>query len=178
MTPQATAEMPAARPSRPSLRLMALVMPTIHRSVSGQENQPKSSVSQSATAIDFIRMPTAQTAIAAAICARNFMRARRPLVLMSSISPTKNIHAAAESSTITLSRIVRKASPITFDRNSTQTVRGIIERNIAVPPMCDMGFVCTWRAPGTSAILRRRASHIITGVITNARKREPRYTDR
>ena len=41
ITAQAIPDIPAARPSKPSMRLMALVTPTIHRMVTGQANQPK-----------------------------------------------------------------------------------------------------------------------------------------
>ena len=99
---------------------------------------------------------------------------REPLT--SSINPTKNTNAAAESNTITLSRISRNASPMTSDRKSAPTARHIVERNIAMPPMCVVGFVCTCRGPGVSVILNRRASQITVGVITNVSKVEPAYT--
>src|SRR3972149_2503170 len=41
ITPQVAAHIPAARPSKPSIRFIALVIPTIQRIVRGQENQPK-----------------------------------------------------------------------------------------------------------------------------------------
>ena len=92
--------MPAARPSSPSIRFTALVIPTIQRMVNGQENQPKSRENQSETVTEVMRMPKAQTAVAAISWQRSLTLARRPLI--SSIRPTKNINVAALSRMMTL----------------------------------------------------------------------------
>ena len=72
----------------------------------------------------------------------------------------------------------RKLWPIVLFRSRTGTIRPIIDTKIATPPIRGIGFLWTVRTPGWSAALRRRASQITTGVIINARKAEPRYTDR
>ncbi|MNW62914.1 hypothetical protein D3C74_410710 [compost metagenome] len=42
MVPMAIPDTPAARPSRPSIKLIALVTPTIHKIVSGMDTQASS----------------------------------------------------------------------------------------------------------------------------------------
>ena len=176
--PQAMAQIPPARPSSPSLRFTALVIPTIQKSVSGQENQPKFSVIESVITTDLIRIPTAQTSMAEAICAVNLTRARRPFVLTSSISPAINMKPAAKSRKRSCPSMGWSVVMARFENHSTVMLRAIMDRKMATPPTCDTGCVCMCRAPGTSTMSSRRAIRITAGVIIIASTREPRYTNK
>ena len=57
ITPQAAAQIPAARPSRPSMKFTALVIPIIQKIVSGQENHPKLMTSELVIETECIRIP-------------------------------------------------------------------------------------------------------------------------
>ena len=174
MTAQATAETPAARPSRPSLRLTALVMPTIQRMVKGQASGPSDREIPSVSSTVVISIPVRHSAPAAAISARNLTRAGRPL--RSSISPMRKTNPAVQSSVPSARRFSRNASPILLSRKSTQTIGIMAARKMANPPILGIGRSCTVRTPGRSTALMRRAIRITRGVTINANRSEPRYT--
>ena len=65
-TPPATATMPAARPSSPSMKFTLTVTPITNKTVAGQASQPSSSQTASMPPTESIRTPDPQSASAAA----------------------------------------------------------------------------------------------------------------
>ena len=73
-------ETPQARPSSPSMRLTAFVMPTIHKTVMGTASQPRSQYGLSAKTLGFesvwMTTPWNTATSAAKICTQNLKYAR------------------------------------------------------------------------------------------------------
>ena len=72
----------------------------------------------------------------------------------------------------------RNAVPTLLDKKRTGIAREIVDRNIATPPICDIGFSCMCRLPGIATMLCRLVSQITTGVINKASNAEPKYTNK
>ncbi len=72
------APIPAARPSSPSMRFMALVIPTIQSSVTGTESAPRSQVPPKGFVRIPMRLPEAITTRPASACTESLSRASAP----------------------------------------------------------------------------------------------------
>ncbi len=83
---------PAANPSSPSIRFTALMIPTIHSTVTGNANTPIDRSPSSGNPIASIRKPHAKANDAAAICAYSLYKARIPRT--SSAKPSAHIPRA------------------------------------------------------------------------------------
>ena len=80
MVNEAMPQMPVAKPSRPSMRLTAFVIPTIHKTVMGMDSQPRSQYGLSAKTFGlesvWITTPWNTATSAAKICTQNLKYAR------------------------------------------------------------------------------------------------------
>jgi hypothetical protein len=173
ITVQAIAQIPAASPSRPSIRFTALVMLIIHRIVNGKENSPNRSVNRFAKFNDSIRAPAKHINPAAAICARSLYLTLTPRT--SSTKPTRKMKVAAPSRAMICVCIPWNLSPIALSKNSTVITSIVDDRKMAIPPIRGIWPVCTFLAVGLSYILSLRPTAITIGVIIIDRIQEHRY---
>lgn len=151
---------PIAKPSRPSMRLSALVMATIQRTVSGKPRKPSSTtpseLMKAGTLILSMTTPKHTGTIAASVCTQNLNFALRGL--MSSNMPKTTIINAPNMMPKTDLGISVKMHTLT--RNAMK---------IAKPPRRALGVLCIRReSVGTSTAPILYASFLTNGVAINA----------
>ena len=135
-------ETPQARPSRPSMRLTAFVIPTIHKTVMGMDSQPRSQYGLSAKTFGlesvWITTPWNTATSAAKICTQNLKYARSGDI--SSTTPKTTMMDAPSKMPCNWWSTLTNSSMLT-----------IKPRKIARPPRRGTGFLCMRRLSfGTS----------------------------
>ena len=153
------ADTPTASPSSPSIRLTALVQPTIHSTVSGMASAPMGMVPISDLKFGFDTavnmMPQRIATSAAMICIENFIHGLR--LTISSTAPMTAIISAPSRRPITC--------VVKLTNSSADMTKPI---NIATPPMRGIGWSCTRRPSlGTSIAPTFSAKPFTGGVIKN-----------
>ena len=138
MTPQAMAQIPAARPSSPSLRLTAFVTPTIHRTVKRQPQPPRWTTHWSVRAILEIRTPAQAQETGDHQLGRQFESARANASDRRPAPPERSARRAQQqrpTATASGTKPRRRRLPRTGER----TIAHMADRKIATPPMRGTG---------------------------------------
>ena len=167
--PSAVSTTPAARPSSPSIRLIALMIRTIQPTVSGSASHPRSTMPHGMSSRSR-RSPSAKASTAATTCQKSFTSAGMPRT--SSMTPTTTRSAAP--ARIAGARFGRRL-PIAFRsfapaREASATAKAIA---IATPPSRGTGNSWIFRsASGWSSrpyrMAKRRTSGVTARLTTNA----------
>ena len=158
--PEAMATIPAASPSRPSMRLTALASPTTHSTVMSSDHpDDRITRSKNGTLNTSIETPAAWRTTPATAVPAALARGDSPLV--SSASPTPKMVPSARTPPRISPRDDR--SPM----NSPTAAAARIPAIIAMPPATGVGLSWTWRTPGSEAAPHLTASLAVSGTNAN-----------
>jgi hypothetical protein len=149
---------PPARPSRPSIRLMAFVTPTIHSTAATGPTQPTSQVPPHGRLTASTVHPTCTSSTAARHSSPNFfhpaMSTKSSTTPVTNTSPTATGNASASVRPMVGKRCSHTARHPASVANPTPPIT-------ATPPMRGIGLTCTFRSPGTSSTCSACANRII-----------------
>ena len=150
---------PEARPSSPSIRLIAFVTTTTHSTVTGTLSAPSSSAGPKGLVSTGTPKPNTVSVSAAHACTASFTHGET--LQRSSAMPSARIGTAAH---VRPSR--GRGSSAAAGPGSTRAAHATRSTPAAIarPPKRGVGVVCTRRSSGRSMAPARRASHRASGV--------------
>ncbi len=155
----AMATTPEARPSSPSIRLMALVTTSTHTTVSGTLNAPSSSAGPNGLVSTGMPNPNTVSVSAAHACTTSLIHG--DTLQRSSAMPSARMGSAAHVSPSSGRGSSTSAGPgVSRAAHATSSTPAAI----ASPPKRGVGVSCTRRASGTSMAPQCSASRRASGV--------------